>query len=500
MEAFRLSQSLDDNIQMIQDRFQGDEALKTRRIPLPFSTPIAGALFYIEGLTNEDQVNRFIVQPILLGTLKEGAENNGRLTSLIDRLIISGSVERTAEPERIMLALFTGDSLLLAEGEAEVLIIGTAKPETRSVQEPESEKLVRGPREGFTEVLTTNLSMIRKRIKQPELKFQYREMGKRTRTRVCIAYIEDIVSDKILQEVNKRLDDIDIDGILDSGYIQEMIKDYPSSPFETIGYSERPDVIAGKLLEGRIAIFVDGSPAVLSVPFLFVEYFQVSGDYYSNYFTSSFNRLLRFMGALLSISIPAVYVALVTFNQEMIPTQLLLSISSSRSGIPFPTVLEAIMMIVIFEILLEAGTRIPAPIGQAVSIVGALVLGQAAVNARIVSAPMVIVVGLTGITGLLTIRLQGATLILRFLLLGCGSFLGLYGYLMGLIGLLIHLMSIKTFGVNYMYPLSTIQPDMVKDTLLRAPWWDMTVRSKRIAVKNHIRQAVRSGGKPHGRQ
>ncbi|MEO3944950.1 spore germination protein [Gorillibacterium sp. CAU 1737] len=497
MEPFQLSPSLDENLRLVKERFSGDKALHQRILILPFEPPVPAALLYLDGLTNIEQINRFVVEPLLQGELAEiGTEK--RMQQLLGKIIVHGQAKCETQSSSLILSLLSGDTLLLVDGETDALVMEAASPLTRPIQEPDADRLVRGPREGFTESLSINLALLRKRIKQPELKFRYMEIGERTHTKVCISYLEDVVSEKILQEVFRRLEAIEIDGILDSGYLQELIKDAPLSPFETIGYSERPDAIAGKLLEGRIAIFVDGSPAVLTVPHLFVEYFQVSGDYYANYFTASFNRFLRFLGGLLSISVPAIYVALVTYNQEMIPTPLLLSISASRMGIPFPTVLEAVLMIVIFEILREAGKRIPAPIGQTVSIVGALVLGQAAVNARIVSAPMVIVVALTGISGLLTVRLQGPVFLFRFLFLGLGAFMGLYGYLFGLIGLLLHLMSIRSFGVIYMEPLHSIGPESIGDTIIRAPWWDMTVRMKRIAYRNRIRQNPGKGGSRHG--
>ncbi|WP_438432582.1 spore germination protein [Gorillibacterium sp. sgz500922] len=494
---FRISASLEDNLNQLEDRFRGDEALFFHRLEIRTAKPVPGCAVFLEGLAKPERVSQFVIQPILGFADNGEGENRDVLELLKSRAVSVGRIKLSDDPDLVLSALLSGDTLLFAEGCERVLVVGTAGSKTRSITEPESEKLIRGPREGFTESISTNLSLVRKRIKQDKLKFLYMEIGQRTRTNTCVAYLEDVASDKIVRELIKRLESIDIDGILDSGTIQELIKDNPYSPFDTVGFTERPDAVAGKLLEGRVAIFVDGSPNVLTVPFLLVEYFQVPADYYNNYIQTSFNRMIRFLGALLSISIPGIYVALVTFNQEMIPTPLLLSISESRRGIPFPTILEAVLMIVIFEILREAGTRIPAPVGQAVSIVGALVLGQAAVDARIVSAPMVIVVGLTGITALLTIKLQGATIVIRFLLLFLSSFIGLYGYLMGLIGLLIHVMSLRSFGVVYASPLTEINAEMIEDTVIRSPWWDMKLRPARIAWKNRVRQTGGQGGRRH---
>ncbi|HEX3032338.1 MAG TPA: spore germination protein, partial [Bacillota bacterium] len=348
---------------------------------------------------------------------------------------------------------------------------------------------VRGPREGFGESMIVNVSLLRRKIRNSDLKFQFREIGRRTRTSCCIVYVEGIASEKVLQELNRRLDKIDIDGIYSSGMIQELIKDSPYSIFETVGNTERPDVLAARLLEGRIGLIVDGSPFVLTVPFIILEYFQVNEDYSQNFIFSSINRLLRISGAILAISVPAFYIALTTYNQETIPTPLLLSISASREGVPFPTMVEALLMLLVFEILREAGTRMPENIGQTVSIVGALVLGQAAVEARLISAPMVIVTALTGIASLMLSGFMGISLILRVIFLLLAGFMGLYGWMFGLVGLVIYLMGMRSFGVPYLLNVMAIREQDVKDTIIRAPWWMMSTRPKLFGSRNPVRQS-----------
>jgi spore germination protein KA len=352
------------------------------------------------------------------------------------------------------------------------------------------EKVLRGPKEGFNESIMTNLSLIRRKLKTPDLKFKFREIGVRSKTRICICYIETLANDEILKELEARLDKVDMDIVASSNYIEELIKDCPLSPFKTIGNTERPDVVAAKLAEGRIAIAVDGTPTVLTLPYVFLEYFQSAEDYYDNYYFSSINRLLRCLGEFFTSSIPAIYVAIITYHQEMIPTPLLLSISSARQGVPFPTIIEAIILLFIFEIIREASMRMPTPMGQSISIVGALILGQAAIEARLFSAPMVIVVAATGITGLLNLKLKGATLIIRLILLLLSAFMGLYGYIFGVIGHLIYLFGMSSFGVPYMLEYGSINPVDLKDTFIRAPWWYMILRPKQIAAKNIIRQSV----------
>ncbi|HZK70739.1 MAG TPA: spore germination protein, partial [Clostridia bacterium] len=379
--------------------------------------------------------------------------------------------------------------LFLLDGYDKALVIDTKGWKVRAVTESTSEKTVRGPRECFTEAIMVNLSLIRRKLKTPDLKFVFKDIGRRTKTKVCMCYLESVASPQIIAELNKRIETIDIDGILDSGYIQEMIKDSPLSPFKTIGNSERPDVVVAKLLEGRIALIVDGTPDVLTLPYVFIEYFQSNEDYYHNFIYGSLGRIIRIIGAIITISVPAVYVALITYHQELIPTSLLLSISASIQGTPFPTIVEAMVLLFAFDMLREAGTRMPTAVGQAVGIVGALVLGQAAVEAKFVSAPMVIIIALAGISSLALPKMVGASITIRLIFLVLAASLGLYGFIFGVIGLLIYLFGMRSFGVPYMLSLVISDEQYNKDTLIRAPWWYMSLRPKLIAVKNSIRKS-----------
>jgi spore germination protein KA len=281
----------------------------------------------------------------------------------------------------------------------------------------------------------------------------------------------------------KRLNNIDIDGILDSGYIEEMIKDAPYSPFRTIINTERPDVVAAKLLEGRFAVMCDGSPVVLTLPSVFMEVFQSNEDYYDNFIYSSFVRSLRWLCFFLGTSFSAVYVAIVSFHQELIPTPLLIGVYSSRKGAPFPSIVEALGMMIVFEILREAGLRMPKHIGGALTIVGTLVLGDAAVNARIVSAPIVIITSLTGLASIMLPQVLGIVVI-RVIFLLLSSVLGLYGYVLGVMGLAIHMMSMRSFGIPYMINVPSFSAQDIKDTVIRAPWWGMHLRPKMFSKNN----------------
>ncbi|NOU82332.1 spore germination protein [Paenibacillus sp. LMG 31459] len=485
-----LSPSLDDTLALFRKIFSNDGTLRIRVIENKHSMPIRCGLIYVDGMIDRDLIQNGITKPFMAYEFTD--EESGNPAELMEKIrmevINISDIMVSTKLDELVGAVVSGKTVFLMDGYAGALNINAQGWETRAIQEPTTEKAVRGPREGFTESLFVNLTLIRRRVQNSDLKFVFTDIGTRTKTQTCICYMESLASPDILKELYSRLERVEIDSILDTGYLAELIRDEPYSPFETIGNTERPDALVSKIMEGRIAVLIEGTPFALTLPYVFVENFQASEDYYINYYFASFNRLLRVLGAFMSISIPAGYVALVTYAQEMVPTLLLLSIATARQSVPFPTIVEALLMLTIFEVLREAGARIPTSIGQAVSIVGALVLGQAAVDARIVSAPMVIMVGLTGITTLLNPRLTGPLIIVRLALLFIAFFLGIYGYFFGLLGLVIHLMSLRSFGVSYMLGVGSIRPQDIKDTAIRAPWWDMYLRPAMIGARNMKRK------------
>ena len=489
-KKYSLKDTLDENVNLFRQIFANDDTLVTRYFENQQNNPVKCCILFIEGMVDNKIVNESIIQPVIQnGQIR----NYGDITDiLLKQVIVTNNIEITSDVNTMIQGITGGDTVLLSDGSSEGLVISSKGWKTRDITEPQFERSLRGPREGFTESLQINLSLIRKKLETPDLKIKYMTLGSQTRTKISICYLDSIVNKKILDEVERRLKDIHTDGILDSGYIQEFIRDTPFTPFYTIGNTEKPDNVAGKLLEGRVAILSEGSPTALTIPYLFAENFQSSEDYYLNFYLASINRILRIIAFFFSISVPAVYVALVTFHQEAIPTPLLLSISAARQGVPFPTIVEIIVLLVVFELLREAGVRMPSNIGQALSIVGALVLGQASVEARLVSAPIVIVVSLTAITSLMIPRITGAIIILRLIFLLLSAFIGLYGYLFGMVGLLISLCEVRSFGVPYMSQLTNLNPEDIKDIAIRAPWWYLKYRPKLIG-RNSVRQS--GGGK-----
>lgn len=471
-----LTASIEKNILLLNNILSNNETLKFRNFETEIGETLKCCIVFLDEMVSREVINENVLKPLMLSTKDIIINKNEILQFIINKLLISHDAHESKNVDELIGAILYGDSILFVDGVKGAILIDSKGWESRSVTEPSSEGVVRGPKEGFTESIKVNMSLIRRKVKNSELKFEFMIIGTKTKTKISICYLEGIANKKILTELKNRLNSIKIDGILDSGYIEELIKDNPLSPFKTIGNSERPDTVASKLLEGRIAILCDGSPFVLTVPFLFLEYFQSSEDYYNSFLYGTFNRLLRIAGFFITTSLPALYIALITFHQEMIPTPLFISIISAREGVPFPTMLEALVMLFTFEVIREAGVRIPSPIGEAVSIVGALVLGDAAVTAKVISAPIVIVVALTGISSFLLPKMLAALILMRLFLLIPSSILGMYGYIFGIIFIFIHLASIESFGIPYMTNINSMNKYEIQDCTVRAPWWYMHYR------------------------
>lgn len=484
-----LDKSLQKNISLFKNIFQNDATLIIREFQNKHLKNAKCCVIYFDGMVNTEIVNENIIMPVLASDLSKDIVSKNLLEELKSKVIAANEVKLETDLNKIIGLILYGDTLFLLDGYSQGLIINTQGWPSRSIIEPESAKVNRGPREGFTESIMVNLSLLRRKINNPNLKLKFKEIGERTHTKTCICFIEGLARETIVRELERRLEEIKIDGILDSGYIQELIKDAPFSPFETVGATERPDAVAGKLLEGRVALFVDGSPFVLTVPFVAAENFDSVEDYYTNYITGSLDRMLRGFTAIITVVVPGLFLAVVTFHQEMLPTPLLISIASSRQDVPMPTSISLFVMLLLFDILRVSTTRMPANISIAVSIIGSTILGQAAVEARLVSAPVLIVTAVTGITALMNMNLLGASILFRsFILLG-SSILGIYGFFICLTLLYLHVMSLRSFGVPYMIGLTRVKNYDGQDAWVRYPWWTVTLRPKIIGAKNIIRQS-----------
>lgn len=486
-----LSPDLEANLAAFRRKLGASPDLIIRRLRLGPETGIAGALLMIGGLTDQQVVNRDIIRP-LMNEMKQakGKGTEDLLDYLADKVVVIGEVRREPQFEQALDLLLQGDTILLLDGEAEALVFSTKGWEKRSIQEPESEQVIRGPHEGFTEDLRTNTALLRRKIIGPGLQFEEMKIGRRTRTTVAIAYLKGVVNEKLVEEVRTRLKRVNIDQILDANYLVEFISDAPFSIFPTITYTERPDVAAAKLLEGRVAIFIDGTPMVNTVPTLWVESFQSPDDYNFSFHYATLIRMLRYLSFFLAVFSPAIFVALASYHQELLPTPLLVTLSGATEGTPFPIVVEMIMMGAFFEILREAGIRIARPVGSTISIVGALVIGEAAVSAGLVGGPTIIVVALTAITSFVVPRQVTAGIVLRLTFTLLAGMLGAYGILIGMLFTLLHLASLRSFGVPYLSPLAPSTAADLKDVLVRVPIWAMGTRPRLIGWPRPQRQPV----------
>ncbi len=478
-EKTKLSQSLKANMETVKTIYGSDSTLKMRSFSNLESDKIKCGIFYIEGLVNKESISKNIIRPIIQ------AEYSGEkdIPALLkDKVITSEHIRVEQDLTALIEAVNYGDTALFIDGFATAFLIDSKDWKQRQIEEPQSEMTVRGPKEGFTECIMVNLSLIRRRIITQDLKYEFSEIGTRTKTKICMCYIEGVANKNILGELKDRLSKINMDAVLDSGYIQECIKDAPMSIFKTVGSTEKPDIICGKLLEGRIAIVVDGSPEVITVPYLFIEAFQTGEDYYIPSVYGSINRFLRIASFFLTTMIPANYIALVTFHQEMIPTPLAISIAAASTGTPFPTIVEMALMLIVFEIIREAIVRMPSFMGQAISIVGVLVIGQATVEARFISAPIIIIVAFTAITGLMIGKIKSTSIILRMIFIILSGFLGFYGIIFGFIVTCIYLLQLKSFGVPFIHVDNSKGLHGVTDTIIRAPWWYLKLRPAFMAI------------------
>ncbi|KRE69636.1 spore germination protein [Paenibacillus sp. Soil750] len=433
----------------------------------------AALLIFMDGMVDELRVESEILKPLLSCGQSEEEWENDEWAWLAYQVLPTEKIAKKMREDQATQAVLSGDVLLLVDGVPGSLLIGMYSIITRSIEEPESEPVIRGPRDGFTECLQINITMIRRRLRTTKLKSETFHVGTLSQTKLSVMYVEGVAQQNLIDEVKTRIKNIHIDVVLESGYIEELMMDDRYSIFPQLISTERPDRATAMLAEGRVVILVDNTPFILIAPATSHEMLQAAEDYSQNFIVVTATRWLRLSLSLIALIFPSMYIAITTMHQEMLPTDLLLSIASSREAVPFPAIVEAIIIETAFEGLREAGIRLPRQVGQAVSIVGALVIGQAAVQAGLVTSSLVIVVSATGIASFIfpTYNLGLSIRFLRFPLMIIAGILGLYGIFIFLLALLIHLTKLKSFGVPYLSSISSMNSVGFKDALLRLPWW-----------------------------
>lgn len=465
-----MSKSITDNLVQFKDIFKDCSDVVYRQIVSREKAQFL--LIFIDGMIDSELIVSNLIKPLLYEGLPQGLGSVEAFSQMCERELFSLlQVNKSSMINIIAKQILKGNLAIIVEGESEACIASVRKLETRSIDESTNEPTLRGPRESFTESIRTNITLIRKIFSTRRLKVETFEVGTLTSTQVVISYIEGITEQNLLEQVRKRITEIKSNGILESGYIEESIEDTHFSPFPQMLNTERPDVVAASLLEGKIAILTDGSPFVLIVPMTFWSGLQAPDDYYERFLYVVMNRTIRFAFTVFGVLFSSLYVALTNFHQEMIPSKLMISIASLREQSPFPTVIEVFFMEVMFEGLREAGLRLPKTIGPLVSIVGALVIGEAAVRAGIISAPIVIVVSAAGVASFIIPRYRfGIPLrMLRFPILVLSGIFGLFGIAAGTMLILIHLVRLVPFGTPYLEPVAPLDNQRLKDWIIRWP-------------------------------
>ena len=437
---------------------------------------------YLDGLVDKLLISETVVTPITqtVYEIKNGGQKKKKAVYLKTKLGSLCEMAELTDFNECINSILSGGTIIFVDGDATALNISQQKFEKRAISEPASETVSRGSREGFTEALLINTTLIRRIVKDSSLVFELMTIGRVTKTKVSICYLKGLANQEIIDEVRKRLKNIKTEAILESGYLEEYITESPFSIFPTAFNSERPESVAGKLLEGRVAIICDGTPNILTVPNLFVDYLQYAEDYNNRWIFSVIIRAVRFFALFLSIMAPAFYIALLCFHPDVIPFKLLVTLTDSQQGVPLSPLIEMLALTLIFEIIKESGLRISRSIGQAVSIVGGLIIGQAAVQAGIFSAPSVVIIGATSLSAFIISKLDASVILMRVSLMIAANMLGILGIVLLSIGFLIYMCSIKSFCVPYLSPITPLSGKDMKDSFIRIPLWAMFERPETI--------------------
>ncbi|AOY75181.1 spore germination protein [Clostridium formicaceticum] len=484
-EEMKPNKSLEKNLKIIKEGFLKDcDDIVYREIELGKEGQYKAATIHVDGMADKKLVNEFALNNLMVMARGIDPEPNilkKGLYELVEKQNIAVTELKEVETiDEAVTNILSGETVLLLDNYDKIIIIASKGWPARSPAEPETEAVIRGPRDGLVETLRMNTTLIRRRIRDHRLKVKNYQVGVRSKTDVSVMYIDDIVDKKVLKELDTRLNKIDIDAIIDSAQIEELIEDKWISVFPQIQNTERPDVVASALYHGRIGIVVDNSPFALIVPSTISAMLQSAEDYYERWQIASVIRMLRYFCLLIALFAPALYVGITSFHPQMIPTDLALALAATRRGVPFPAIIEALIMEITIEILREASIRLPGAIGSTIGIVGGLVIGQAAVEAGIVGPLMVIVVAITAIASFAIPSYNTAISIrmLRFLILFAAAAFGLYGIMLASLLILIHLCGLKSFGIPYLSPFITFLADAddLKDTLVRAPQLAMNNR------------------------
>ncbi|WP_347548537.1 spore germination protein [Pseudalkalibacillus hwajinpoensis] len=477
----KISTSIQENVSYIKDIINHSDDLKQKELKNKM------VLLYFFTLADQEKVTKKIIYPL------------SKTEDILTRIQSNGD---PAEDLHLAIqALLKGYAVILIEGQRKCYLFHVVKTFNRSIDEPDNEKVVRGSHDGFVEDLFVNVNLIRKRIETIDLTVRFIRVGKRTNTNVGIVYMTSLADPKVVQKVEERIKSIDSDNVFSPGYMEEFIEDTPSSPFPQMLATERPDRVIANLLEGRVAVIVEGSPTTLILPITFFAFYQTPDDYNGRWLAGSYLRLIRLMSFVIAIALPGFYIGVIGFHFEVIPDDLVLPIKASIVDIAFPPIVEALAMVITIELIREAGIRLPSPVGQTIGIVGGLIIGDAVVRAGLISNVMIVIIAVTAIASFVVPSNEMSTTvrILTYPILISASLFGFIGIVFTLMIILIHLCKLESFGSPYFAPLAPLRWKEIKDAMIRVPVWKMNERPSDTQVEEIQRQGKTRGWKKDGK-
>ncbi len=468
-----ISKSIDKNIEVVDTLFENCGDMVKKEFTLRREDKALRIyILYIDGMTDNELVERTVLHPLMYEWRR--ADREKPFKAFFEEEIESVDITEKDTMEDAVASVLKGDTSIFVDGYDRVIVLSSKKLPVRGIDQAPSEQGTRGARDAFNESIRTSTALLRRRIKDPKLKILQNQVGQRSRSEYAICYMEGIARPGLIKKVQERMEAFDIDALFDSGMLEHLLGGKWYSPLPLCQSTERPDKAASALLEGRVVIILDNSPEVLIVPVTFPMFFQAADDYYNQWWVASFARVLRFLALMLAIGLPGFYVALTSFHTEVLPTDLLLAISAARTTVTFPVLIEVLLMELLFELLREAGIRLPGQMGNTIGVVGGLIVGQSAVDAHLVSTIVVIVVALAAIASFCIPNeaFASAFRLLKFFLIIMGGIWGFYGFVMGMLALAIHLANLDSFGTPYMMPAvggEIGDYDHMKDYVFRYP-------------------------------
>jgi len=472
------SDKLQVNINHLEQLFDNCNDYIKRKLTIGGINKVDVYLAYTDNMVDRTLLEYSIIKNLLFKM--ENMPIEGKYEHIIKYGLQTADFKEVLTMDDVSQSVISGDVVLLIDGYQKGIAISLKNFPGRGVPEVDAEVTIKGPKDSFAESIAINTVLIRRRIKDTHLKMEPLQIGIRSRTSVTLAYISGIADDELIEEVKRRFDSFVIDGVFDIGMLEQLTEKAWYSPFPQYQSTERPDKAASALMEGRIAVIVDNSPMVLLLPVTINSFFQASDDYYRSWQIASFMRILRYIGGFFAVTLPALYIAVCNYQLEMIPTPLVLSFAAARQGVPFSILMEVIILLLAFELLTEAGIRLPSPMGNTIGIVGGLIIGDAAISANLVSPLVVIVVAFTAIASF-TIPNETFTTALRisrYLMIALAAILGLFGIVIGIMLLFIHLAGLKSFGIPYLSPIAakSNEDGTIGDSIIKYPIFKMKNR------------------------